>query len=237
MSILMEWSIKTASAEVGGLSKPSKMPGYGTSLPAPTCQIGSKLVDVKGSVCEGCYALKGAYIWNGVRAALQRRYDILMRCRDDAEARERWISAMAFLLNERGRKWKGGGSIDHGHFRWHDSGDLQGVWHLDMIAQVAERTPAVRHWLPTRELPTVHEHRRLYGAAAIPSNLNIRVSANRVGAPVPHVEGTTASGVHVIQGNPENGAKECPAIHNDNACGDCRRCWDRDEPAISYLKH
>ena len=44
---------------VGGLSKPSKMPGWAYGLPAKECKTGSKLVNVKGSTCEGCYALKG----------------------------------------------------------------------------------------------------------------------------------------------------------------------------------
>ena len=39
---------------VGGLSKPSKMPGPAYNLPASKCITGSKLVKIKGSVCEGC---------------------------------------------------------------------------------------------------------------------------------------------------------------------------------------
>jgi hypothetical protein len=33
---------------VGGLSKPSKMPGWAYGLPAKECKTGSKLVKVKG---------------------------------------------------------------------------------------------------------------------------------------------------------------------------------------------
>ena len=44
---------------VGGLSKPSKMPGWAYGLPAKECKTGGKLVKVKGSTCEGCSALKG----------------------------------------------------------------------------------------------------------------------------------------------------------------------------------
>ena len=43
---------------VGGLSKPSKMPGWAYGLPAKECKTGSKLVKVAGSTCEGCYALR-----------------------------------------------------------------------------------------------------------------------------------------------------------------------------------
>jgi len=42
---------------VGGLSKPSKMPGWAYGLPAAECKTGSKLVKIPGSVCSGCYAV------------------------------------------------------------------------------------------------------------------------------------------------------------------------------------
>ena len=50
---------------VGGLSKPSKMPGWAYGLPAAECKTGSKLAQVPGSVCSGCYALKGCYVFPG----------------------------------------------------------------------------------------------------------------------------------------------------------------------------
>ena len=52
---------------VGGLSKPSKMPGWAYGLPAKECKTGSKLVKVPGSVCHGCYALKGCYVFKVVQ--------------------------------------------------------------------------------------------------------------------------------------------------------------------------
>lgn len=227
-------TIASAERIVGGLSKPSKMPCYGISLPAEACPIGSKLVSVKGSVCEGCYALKGAYSWKGVKSALQRRLDIVQACEFDPAKAEEWIDAMAYLLNERRSAWKPGKSLDSRYFRWHDSGDIQGYYHLAMIAEVTYRTPRVKHWLPTRELPVVREYMRF---EPFPKNLNVRISANRVDASLPMVDGCTASGVHSTRGATAEGVTECPAIHNDNACGDCRKCWDPSEKAISYLKH
>jgi hypothetical protein len=41
---------------VGGLSKPSKMPGWAYGIPAAECKTGAKLKLVPGSTCEGCYA-------------------------------------------------------------------------------------------------------------------------------------------------------------------------------------
>ena len=43
------------------LSCTSKMPCYSFNLSALDCIKGSKLVNVKGSVCYGCYALNGNY--------------------------------------------------------------------------------------------------------------------------------------------------------------------------------
>ena len=52
---------KEAREITGGLSKPSKMPGPAHNLPAVACKTGAKLVKIPGSVCAGCYALKGRY--------------------------------------------------------------------------------------------------------------------------------------------------------------------------------
>ena len=52
-----------AWALVGGLSKPSKMPGWSIGIPAKECKTGSKLRKVKGSTCYDCYALKGCYVF------------------------------------------------------------------------------------------------------------------------------------------------------------------------------
>ena len=68
---------KEAKAITGGLSAPSKMPGPAYNIPAAACITGSKLVNVKGSVCEGCYALKGRYRFSNVKEALNRRLKAL----------------------------------------------------------------------------------------------------------------------------------------------------------------
>ena len=53
--------LKEAKEITGGLSAPSKMPGYAYNLPAWKCITGVKLQAVPGSVCAGCYAMKGRY--------------------------------------------------------------------------------------------------------------------------------------------------------------------------------
>jgi hypothetical protein len=53
--------IKEANKIIISLSQPDKMPGYAYGLPAWECKTGAKLVKVPGSVCSGCYAMKGNY--------------------------------------------------------------------------------------------------------------------------------------------------------------------------------
>ena len=122
---------KEAYKIVGGLSKPSKMPCAGISLPASACITGSKLAKVPGTTCHGCYARKGMYRFPDVQAALKRRLKALTD--------HRWVRAMV-VLNK-----------DKKFFRWHDSGDIQSSWHLARILEVCNQTPGCKHWLPTRE--------------------------------------------------------------------------------------
>jgi len=60
---------KEAKLRTGGLSAPSKMPGPAFNLPARACLTGAKLAQVPGSVCHGCYALKGRYRFPNVQKA------------------------------------------------------------------------------------------------------------------------------------------------------------------------
>ena len=118
---------------VGGLSKPSKMPGFAYGIPAKECKTGAKLQQVKGSTCYNCYALKGCYMFPVVQAAQYKRLDSIKH--------PAWIKAMAMLINSKKTKF----------FRWHDSGDVQSVKHLAKIFEVCRRSPDVQHWMPTRE--------------------------------------------------------------------------------------
>ena len=147
---------KEAREITGGLSKPSKMPGPAYNLPAWQCITGVKLQAVSGSVCAGCYAMKGRYRFTNVRQALARRLESLKH--------PRWVDAMVTLI--KGEPW----------FRWHDSGDLQGPDHIKKIFEVCKRTPETQHWMPTREARFL----KLLDPAIIPSNLIIRMSSHMI---------------------------------------------------------
>ena len=146
---------KEAKKITGCLSAPSNMPRPAYNLPAQACITGSKLVKIPGSVCHGCYALKGRYRFKNVKDALSRRLASIMD--------PRWIEAMVVLIDK------------EPFFRWHDSGDLQSVQHLKNIFEVCNRTPGTQHWLPTREVKFLP-----LNFDAIPKNLIIRLSGHKI---------------------------------------------------------
>ena len=210
-------TIKEAWNEVGGLSKPSKMPSYGYSLSAFKCKVGSKLRNIANSTCSDCYALKGRYIFPNVQEALDRRMDKLLN-------NPKWVDAMVFLLLHYCTKSK--------VFRWHDSGDIQSIDHLQKIVEIAKRTSDIQHWLPTREVGIVNQYLKECGE--FPNNLVVRISATMING-LPHKFHRHTSTVST--------AKEfdlgwtCPASKQGNKCDTCRACWDSNVENITYPLH
>ena len=189
----------------GSLSKPSKMPGWSIGLPAKECKTGSKLRKIEGSTCYDCYALKGCYVFKVVQDAQYRR---LAAIKDP-----RWVEAMAHLIN----------SKKPDVFRWHDSGDVQDLDHLNKIYEVCRLTPGKRHWLPTREA-WIQKH-----LASKPKNLIIRFS-------MPMVDQAPAGSFQHYSTVVKSGAN-CPAPQQDNECRDCRNCWNSEIKNVSYGIH
>ena len=148
--------IKEAKKITGSMPRTKKMPGLSYSLPAWECITGAKLRKVPGSVCAGCYALKGNYTrYPAIKAAQYYRLASLME--------PSWVPAMVAQVKR--QRW----------FRWHDAGDLQSVQHLKNIFEVCKQTPSTEHWLPTRErkfLPLSTD--------SIPKNLLISLSSHKV---------------------------------------------------------
>ena len=190
---------------VGGLSKPSKMPGWSIGLPAKECKTGSKLRQVKDSVCYDCYALKGCYVFKVVQDAQYKRLAAIRSTK--------WVQALAHLIN----------SKKSNVFRWHDSGDVQDLDHLNKIYEVCRLTPTRRHWMPTREAWVKNHLDRK------PSNLVIRFSAPMVDQAAPASWPNTSTVV-------TSGAT-CPSAQQDNQCKDCRNCWNKEIKNISYGQH
>jgi len=119
--------IKEAKKIIVSLSQPDKMPGYAYGLPAWECKTGGKLAKVPGSVCFGCYAMKGNY--TRFPAIRESQYKRLKSLKDP-----RWSEAMAVVINSQAVS-------KHGVFRWHDAGDVQDLNHLNKIYEVCEADP------------------------------------------------------------------------------------------------
>jgi hypothetical protein len=199
---------KEAIKITGGLSKPSKMPGPAHNLPANRCITGAKLVKVPGSVCAGCYALKGRYRFKNVQDALNRRLKAL----EDP----RWVEAMVTLVT------------GHAHFRWHDSGDIQSLEHLKNIFEVCKQTPGTSHWLPTREARFLKDIQ----PEVVPKNLKIVLSDHMVDQEKPASWWAFTSGVTT-----DAAQITCPAPKQNNECKSCRACWDTSVKRVVYGKH
>jgi len=194
---------KEANKITGGLSAPGKMPEGSYNLPTSACQTGQILAKVEGTPCSGCYADdRGRYRFPNVKAALQRRLASLTH--------PQWVEAMTTLVKKKK------------HFRWHDSGDIQSVWHLINIFKVCRRTPNTKHWLPTQE-------RKYLPLGSYPDNLVIRLSNAK--------NNTTPGQAWTHWSTVVDSGGDCPASRQGNQCKSCRRCWSRDVKHVTYPKH
>jgi len=219
--------VKTAKEITGGLSNTTKMPGASYSLPASACITGSKLRAVAGSVCSKCYACKGTYRYPVVKKCLEKR---LASLTDPG-----WTVAMFVLINEEVRKHLETGKW----FRWHDSGDIQSVQHLQNIFDVVKALPNVHFWLPTKELNILKMWLSKNPEILPPSNVTIRISASMIdytlkasGFPTSAV--ATANFDDTIADVPVH---HCPAPSQEGQCKDCRACWDKNVPLVAYHIH
>jgi hypothetical protein len=198
---------KQAREITGGLSKPSKMPGPAHNLPAQACKTGAKLVKVPGSVCAGCYALKGRYRFKNVQAALNRRLQAL---------EDRALGGCDGNIDQ------GPGLVQVARLRRYPKCGASKKYF-----KVCKLTPRTRHWMPTREAQFLKD----IDPATVPPNLIIRMSSHMIGqGPVKQWPWTST-----VSTAPE--ARTCPAPDQGNECGSCRACWDRSTPNVCYGKH
>ena len=153
---------KEASAIVGGLSTPGKMPCYSINLPATECKTGAKLAQVPGTTCHGCYALKGRYRFSKTKRAMARRLGALLP--------RNWVQAMTTLIT------------GHKYFRWHDSGRPSRPRASQEHIRSCKGDTRNQHWLPTREHASCFSR---MDPDVVPKNLIIRVSATKVDGPAP----------------------------------------------------
>jgi hypothetical protein len=118
----------------------------------------------------------------------------------------------------------------NGFFRWHDSGDIQSLRHLESIAAIARALPKISFWLPTKEKGDLLAYVSKHGD--FPVNLTVRLSA-------PMIDGTASTSWHLTSTVHTINAigTECKAYTRGGKCESCRACWNSSIPNISYPKH
>ncbi len=211
-------TIKEANNITGGLSFPSKMPCPAYSLPIANCKMGSAFRLIEGTACSKCYASKGRYCFPNVKKALQKRVRAIYT--------NKWQSAMILLIKH---------YCSNRVFRWHDSGDLQGDWHLRSIMGIATATPDILHRLPTKEWNLIYDV-----AGYIPDNIIVALSSPIIDF-FPVFRGKLKSfPVHTVISDVSkcpSGAVLCPATTVRHKCDSCRVCWDKSIKKVCYLLH
>lgn len=220
--------LKKAKEIAGNLGNVSKMPclSYGLpagralwvpeycdflGLPVPLiygCTLGGIFSTLKSrnTVCSVCYAdNRNNYTYESVKIGQVKRLCGVYK--------KDWVDAMVVLINHYSKI---------PYFRWHDSGDLLGVWHLIKIIEIAKKIPKIKFWLPTQE------HKIIRKLEKYPSNLIIRESAIYIDRPLIKSRFPTSA----VSSSPDNFT--CNAPNQKHQCLECRDCWDKEVESVIY---
>ena len=210
----------------GGLTQTTKMPCQSYSLPTIACITGFRMSKIADSICNKCYANKGNYLKyaNNIEPAQHARLESIAMAIADLEYRKLWIQAMVTSIG------------DDDYFRFHDSGDIQNIEHLELYAELARAMPKCKFWLPTREYGIVAAFTAQFD---IPKNLIIRLSAMFIDKPVvvpASLQNTAGIAVSNVHSKTAIGTA-CNAPKQNGECRNCRACWNRKVAAVSYSIH
>ena len=194
------------------LSNTSKLGCKSISLNAKNCKTGSKLAKKKGSVCFGCYALKGCYQFPVVQDAMARRMEFFNS--------PNFIPIMVWLLSSLRKK----------KFRWFDSGDVQSVLMALNILEICRLTPEVKHWIPSKEVKIWREVLKI---EKLPKNVCLRISSPNIDQePLKGFENTST-----VHKDKKAFGLECIAYKQDGKCLDCEACFNKKVKNVSYPLH
>jgi len=196
------------------LSKASKMPCRSWSLQAlDTCPASRDATGNLVPACSGCYATSGNYRYPNVKAP--REHNRLDWKRDN------WVDDMVRELdNDR-------------YFRWFDSGDMYDIRLARKMLEVCERTPWVKHWIPTR----MHKFKKFQVVLALLNaqyNVVVRLSSDSITGET--IQGATTSTIATLDTVPD-GAVVCEAYTRAGKCATCRACWDKTVSVVTYIGH
>lgn len=197
------------------ISTTSKLDGIRSwSLQAiDTCPGSIASPGVLVDACQGCYATTGNYRYPNVKAPR-------LENREDWQRLE-WVDDMVRALDK------------DRYFRWLDSGDLYTLGLAEKVLEVMQRTPWVKHWLPTR-MHKFPKFRRVLAEMQALDNVMVRFSSDSVrGEYIPGTHGSVIIPTH----DTPTAAQVCHAYENAGKCSGCRACWDKDIPVIAYPAH
>ena len=194
------------------LSNTYKLGVKSISLDANKCKTGSKLAKKPGTVCNGCYALKGCYVFPVVKNAMARRLEFFNS--------KNFIPIMVWLLQSQKKKY----------FRWFDSGDIQNIFMGLNVLEVCKQTPNIQHWIPSKEYKMWREILKI---EKLPKNVCLRISS-------PNIDQKPLEGFNntsTVHENKKAFGLECIAYKQDGKCLECRACYNSKIKNISYPKH
>ncbi|MBC8430253.1 MAG: hypothetical protein H8D92_02520 [Pelagibacteraceae bacterium] len=147
------------------LTSTSKMSNGSFGYSASNCKAGGYLQKIKNSICSLCYGMVGCYAFKNYITKSKRTVESV--------SKEFWKEGMVFLINKKQYK----------EFRWFDNGDLLSDKMLRDVFYIAEHTPDVKHWLPTKEYRMIR--RVIESGLHKPDNLDIRLSAFKINGKPP----------------------------------------------------
>jgi len=179
-----------------------------------TCPGSIESPGVLVDACKGCYATTGNYVFANVKAP--REFN-----RTDWQRLD-WCDDMVQEL-EKDR-----------YFRWLDSGDLYSLALAEKVLEVMQRTPWVKHWLPTRMHKFPKFRMVLDQMKALP-NVSVRFSSDSVQGE--YIKGLHGSVIVPTADQVKRGMTLCRAYENAGKCSGCRACWDKKVKVIAYPAH
>lgn len=198
------------------ISVTSKLDGIKSwSLQAlETCPASKNADGSLVDACKGCYATTGNYNYPNVKAPRAHN-------REDWQRLE-WVDDMVQALQ------------DSRYFRWFDSGDMYTIGLAEKILEVMQRTPWVKHWLPTR----MHKFPKFRGVLTemqALDNVMVRFSSDSVTGQF--IDGLHGSVIVPTIDDVTPKMKACEAYQHGGKCNGCRACWDKSVPLIAYPAH
>lgn len=164
--------------------------------------------------CKGCYATTGNYNYPNVKAPRAHNKQDWQRIT--------WVDDMVEEMKK------------DSHWRWFDSGDLYNLALAEKVLEVMQRTPWVKHWLPTRMHKFPKFRQVLTEMQALP-NVCVRFSSDSINGE--YIKGLHGSVIIPTADQVKKGMTLCRAYENDGRCSGCRACYDKKVKVIAYPAH